>query len=285
MPDEAEGMGSSSTGAVEPESSGGATSGDAVSSSGSSSEAGTTDPAVEESSSEDGGFIAPPDVGGGASGVCLGVTEVGHLGTVATTAAEPAELTCAPTPSGCGGDVVGSWTIASHCGLESLPNFFENDCDGSTMEVIASEVEGTFTFDEDGGYAFDTSLLLDLDVGLDTQSCYGIDCGTFADILNDEDNNLEAACEAAEEGGCSCLMTITNERTDTGTWDVDGDNIVFTNAGQEQEPIPLCVQGDRLELWEPLHESQLFESTPCDTPADCEDALGDLYETWRCLEL
>jgi hypothetical protein len=79
-------------------------------------------------------------------------------------------------------------------------------------------------------------------------------------------------------------MTITDDGTTQGTYEITEDGLVLTTDGLAGDPIPMCVTGDRLELWETLHESQAYPDTPCVDAAECEDALGDEYDEWLCVE-
>ncbi len=239
----------------------------------------------DESSSEDSGFIGRPDAGvSPPPGICVGLTEVGFLGTVSRRTDAAVDPTCAPEPASCGGDLVGTWTIESDCGLEALPNFFAETCPESTMTFIDSVVAGTRTFAEDGSYASDAMLQFDLHLDIDAMDCFGIDCATLGVALDGE-NNLDAVCDDAPEGsGCACLLTITNDLTVQGTWSVEGDAVTLTFDGEASDPRPFCVQGDRLALWEGLHESRAYPETACADASDCADALGDAHDEWLCVE-
>lgn len=246
----------------------------------------TGDPDDDGSSSDDdgAGFLRRPD-GGVPSGFCVGRSAVGHLATVHADDDVPVDPTCSSTPTPCGGDIVGTWTIQSHCGLDELPSFFEHECPGSTMEVLGSDVQGTRTFADDFSYEQQSTLVLDVEVLIDTMTCFGVDCESFGELLEDAGNDLTAVCsESAEAEACSCLLMITDQRADQGTYEITEDGVVLTVKGIPTDPIPHCATGDRLELWEPLYESRTYPRTPCLEAADCEAALGDAYEEWLCIE-
>ena len=239
---------------------------------------------TSSSSSEEGGFIDAPDAGTPLPGICVGLTEIGFLGTVHRGGETPVDTACTSTPAPCGGDPVGAWTIESNCGLDGLPNFFAGDCPESTMTFLASEVSGTRTFDEDGSFATDSTLSLDVELQLPAMECFGIDCETFGQALSGEDN-LDASCADAPEGdACVCLLTITNDLSAEGTWSVEDESLTLTVNGQPGDPLPFCVEDDRLALWEALHESQAYPETPCADAMDCADALGDEHDEWICVE-
>lgn len=230
-----------------------------------------------------GGFIPEMDLGDVPAGFCFGISDVGHLSTVYASA----ELTmpaCNPEPAPCGGDVVGTWTIDSHCGFESLSNFFAGDCPSSTMSYVASELTGTQVLGDDGSFSLEGELSIDLDLQIDTDTCFGVGCGQFGDLLTMQDNNLEVACVEAEGSeGCDCAMTITNTLEREGTYAVEGDMITLTTDVGTADPAPFCVAGDHLTIWEVLNETQAYPKVTCDVPEDCERALGDEHDEWLCI--
>jgi len=244
----------------------------------------TTGQADESTGMDEDGFIPRPDGGGAPAGICIGIDDVGHLATVHGATQTPVDPSCSPRPAPCGGDIVGSWTIQGHCGLESLPNLFESECPGSTMAYLSSDVQGTSTFGADLTFTMDGNLSLDVEIVLDTMACFGVECEAFGELISDEAENVEAVCGESPESVCACLMTITSDRSSAGTYDVTADGLVLTVDGVPGDPIPTCVDADRLTLWDSLQESQAYPTVPCDDAADCEAALGDAHETWLCAQ-
>lgn len=265
-----------------------ATTGTAASTTTAATMAADTTGAPDESSgstaAETGSFLHRPDGGTTPAGICVGLSSIGYMATIHGADDAPVDPTCSTTADACGGDVVGTWTIQSHCGLDALPNFFAQDCPGSAMTFLASDVQGARTFADNGSFTVETSLALDVELELDAMECFGIDCETFGAIIDQEDNNVAASCSQPEGGACTCLMTITSDDATDGTWEIVDDALVLTVDGQAGDPIPFCAEGDRLALWETLHESQAFPETFCADASDCEDALGDAYEEWICVE-
>ena len=247
-----------------------------------------TTAAVDETGtagSDTASFLPEMDLGDFPAGICVGVSEVGHLSTVYATNDAPSAGACNPEPAPCGGDVVGTWSIDTHCGFESLTNFFEDECPGSTMTYVASELIGTQILGDDGTYSLEGDLTIDFDLQLDTETCFGVGCTDFGELLTMEDNNLELACTDAERaGGCDCFMTIENTLDREGTYTVEQDGLVLTNENGSSDPTPYCVEGDHLTLWEALRETQGYPEVTCDVPEDCEAALGDEHEQWLCVQ-
>jgi hypothetical protein len=243
---------------------------------------GVVDP--ESSSSEDsGGFIGFPDVGEVLPGFCVGVTPVGWLDVAHARDEDPIDPVCSPTPEGCGGDIVGTWTVAAHCGIDTLPNFFERDCPGSTMTFLGSEMQGTRTFGDDLTFSLATTLTFDVQVDLDTMDCFGVECEAFGELLDAQQSDLSATCSPTETA-CACILTISDEDAQEGTYAIEDDGLVLTIDGTSADPVPFCVDGDRLDVWHELSESRAYPETPCADPSDCEDAHGDAHEQWICVD-
>jgi hypothetical protein len=84
-------------------------------------------------------------------------------------------------------------------------------------------------------------------------------------------------------------MAVTTTDTTTGPEEVEGTHavteagVVLTVDGRAGEPIEACRTGDRLALWQPRSAIELFFDSLCETPADCEEKFGELYEQWHCV--
>lgn len=234
------------------------------------------------------GFITPPDggTGGGMLGICIGVQEVGHLGTVHTELEPGQTPVCDPTPMNCGSDPVGTWTVRSHCGFEALPNFFASQCPDSTMQFLGSDVAGTRTFHEDLTFEYDTTLVIDVEAQLDPMECFGASCAAFGTALDGE-QNIEAVCEE-DESGCACLLSITQQVQSEGTYAVTEDGLELTADGALSGPFPFCRQDEELRLWEPITSSEPHPEVTCEAAQDCIDAFADdpTYAEfeWFCVE-
>lgn len=232
------------------------------------------------------GFLVPPDGGVATAGTCFGISSTGNLATVhamdGTTA--PGEATCAPQPKTCGGNVVGSWTVEEHCGLEDLPNFLADQCPESTLTVLDSTLTGSRTYGEDLTFEREFSSEIDLQITLDAMDCYGISCEAFGQLLNDQDNNLIGMCADDEPSGCLCPLMLVSDNYSTGTYEQTEAGIVHSANGQDGEPTPVCLDADgQLTFWDPLTNSQSFPQVGCDAAEDCQRRLGDAHDQWLCL--
>jgi hypothetical protein len=242
----------------------------------------TTDPIDPSTGEGSAGFITPPDGGSYPAGYCLGQRRVGYLATVHGPD-EPA--VCNPEPMNCGADPVGTWTVQEHCGFEALPNFFADQCPESTMQVLDSAVEGTRTFGEDSSYSESFTLTIETQFDLDSEACFGLACAEFGQAIDSEEQ-LSASCSEVETG-CRCSLTITDEAHRQGTYSVTEGGVVVDAEDSSSDPIPFCLDGDTLTVWDPLVETRSRQDIPCDVPQDCEAALDDEPETtdfeWYCV--
>lgn len=222
----------------------------------------------EESSSGD-----PP-----SDGVCIGIDQVGFVGSVYSLDGAPIDTTCAPDPAPCGGDLVGTWNIESNCGFEDFPNPLEGKCAGSvfTLEVVGQS--GSITFAGDGTYTEDVDVQVQAVIELDPMMCFGVDCATFEGILQADDPG--ASCTSMM-GTCTCTFPPEPAGGPTmGTYVVMGDSVVLDD-GTDVTELQYCVMGDRLDAWEELYN---FTDTGvlCGDEQDCMDALGDAHQFYVC---
>ncbi len=213
-----------------------------------------------------------------ADGVCEGFTQVGDVATVLSRDGMPIDPSCDPTPMPCGGDVVGSWTLESTCGLEAFPNPLEQACPGSTFAIEVLGAAGTLTFVDDGSFVQDFDIQAQVVVTLDPMTCFGVDCATFEQLS--QGDNPGTTCMAM---GPTCECTIPDDgmvEQAMGTYEVMGSDIVLTTA-DGAEGMAFCIAGDRLDLWQPLLVPTITE-VMCTDEQDCLDALGDMYDLYAC---
>jgi hypothetical protein len=212
-------------------------------------------------------------------GTCVGIDVVGTLGEVLALDDATIDTTCIATPAGCGGDIVGEWTVQSTCGWEATPNLFDDDCPGAQMTVTSGMITGTRRFNADMTFEFNVETTLELEVNLDAMTCFGADCAGY-EAAAEMQPGVVAACQDTD-GTCECLMTLTSPTAATGTWATAADTVVLTTA-EGEGALEYCVDADRLDLWTPLTEPTPYDE-PCADETDCVDALGNLSEFYVCV--
>jgi hypothetical protein len=227
-----------------------------------------------ESSAEDG---AADSSTGAPTSTCVGWALDGHVADVHAREGAEVEAACDPTPTACGGDPTGSWTVLASCGHAPVDIF---DCESATESDYVSTMTGTRAFAADGGFTWDLVITETLSVELDTASCYGMDCTAFAASLQTETST--ATCESLDEITCACAIEYTSPLALDGTWSTNDDTLVIDLNGPVVE-LPFCASEDRLALWTP-RETATTTDVPCTDVDDCTAELGDAYAHYDCVE-
>ena len=236
---------------------------------------GTTDPTTTTDPTGD------TETTGGPAGICLGIDIVGYLDEVLAPQGAPlVDPACDATPAACGGDVVGTWDVETSCGWDAFPNSFDDACPGATMVVNSGSRTGTRTFEDDNSYSSDLTTTLDFDVNIDAMTCFGIDCAAFEGLLNME-ATLTATCGDDGGGACDCAITLMSSGTSTGTWATADNELTITIDGEDQV-IEYCSAKGRLDLWQPLADTVIYEEA-CEEDIDCFEALGDMSDAYVCV--
>jgi len=244
----------------------------AASESSSSSSSSSSTTAVVDDTTDDTTGEPPID------GVCEGYQQTGNIASVLSRDGMPIDTTCDPAPTPCGGDPVGSWTLESMCGFEDVPNPLAEACPSSTFVAELLSASGTITFVDDGSFMQDFDIQAQVVITLDTMACFGVDCATFEMLA--QGDNPTATCM---EMGPMCECTLPDNGMPEqfmGTWEVMGNDLVLTTA-EGAGGYQLCIEGDRLDLWQPIIGSTTTDVL-CMDDQDCIDALGDMYDFYSC---
>jgi hypothetical protein len=151
------------------------------------------------------------------------------------------------TREACGGDIVGTWGIEESCaGLRA-----SEECPQSAPLYSRYNRTGTYSFSEAGELVMNqrTRSSFHWNVPL---SCFpGYGCATLESLLATDGVGTDADASCSDQGdSCSCDVTTSVEETFTGTYEVDGSTVAFSN-GVEYD---YCVDGTELYL-----ESGAFE--------------------------
>jgi hypothetical protein len=169
------------------------------------------------------------------------------LGAASCGSGAPA---CQPSFTPCGGNIVGTWSFATTCGMQNLTS---TSCPGESFN-LSPNVSATFTFNADG--TFSENATVD-ETGTETipLSCLGgtvTDCtkldqsGTFSGLTFSVSN-----CSGTAAEGCTCTITETGTLSLTGTWTAAGTNLsLASNGGKPGTPIGYCVSGSALLIAE-----------------------------------
>ena len=141
----------------------------------------------------------------------------------------------------CGGDPVGTWTIADVC-VTGGDFVAPDECPEATGSN-AFELSGTITFNDDETYEANVTSLVTGDFTIPASCLEGLPITSCADLEQDEDTT----CEGTPDTECSCSFTIENVDTDPGTWSTTGNQLDLDGEGAGD----YCVDGDAMSLHAP----------------------------------
>jgi hypothetical protein len=162
--------------------------------------------------------------------------------------------------SPCGGNIVGTWKIASACstGATAMPN---SGCSGETVAVNSINDSGTISFNADGTYQasldISASETVTLPMSCLTAGGVTLTCDQFAMALvtsvqssNGGASPLAGTCTTVGSD-CHCTVTVNlHAPTVTGTYTVSGTSFMSMPAGSTTPgEAAYCVQGNTLFLF------------------------------------
>lgn len=185
-----------------------------------------------------------------------------------------------PNVAGCGGDVVGTWTIDNAClgGFGRVPaaDGLQGFCQQAAIDSSGLRLAGTITYDANGTYAEDAKLIgrLSFDLppacltrqgaALTCQQLSGasaqvsttasIDTGAAGTGARAPSSSASISCAANFDGGCACSTSIEQDVSVNGLYTTQGSMLTQLGGASAE----YCVQGDTLYLRSPM---QMLMST------------------------
>ena len=157
---------------------------------------------------------------------------------------------------GCGGDLVGTWTIDSAC----TDNFIrlmgtavdQPECGGLIVDT-QSDATGTFTFTAN---TLSSSATLSIDVTARyTPACVmalangaAVDLAATCSSLSDQYAmmpSVSGASCAIEGDNCDCILSFDQPVSTNEMYTVSGNTITYPN---DPDPITYCVTGNQLQM-------------------------------------
>jgi hypothetical protein len=156
---------------------------------------------------------------------------------------------CGHVPA-CGGDIVGTWSVVSSCvtpGNVLGQDFATSFCPTSVSAYNggAEAYAGAWSFSSDLNY----SIAL-YPVGTQSLVCSdGRTCAqqdTAIKALQSMDPTVQTAGCTAGGANCRCTYSIATLQMDSGTYTVDGTQLVLTSSTASPATYDFCVQGNTL---------------------------------------
>jgi hypothetical protein len=150
--------------------------------------------------------------------------------------------------AGCGGDLVGTWKIASAC-FDSPPMMASMSCPGLTTTTNLDE-QGTVTYRADGTYTGNLTLSGSVNVSVPasclTQQGTTVTCAQLQESLRASAAYSSVTCTGSS--GCSCVAQIAPQtQAPSGTYAVSGSTVTHS-AGNSPDSNDFCVQGTTLTM-------------------------------------
>ncbi len=149
--------------------------------------------------------------------------------------------------TGCGGDITGTWTIASVC-LNEPDSTLTETCGAVNMHIGSATATGTLTFNADGTQSQNFTAVIE-----DTL-IFPTSCVANATVCTQSEAAVNAQAGASDghctfsSAGCTCTFKVTQTNTDGGNYQVSGTSVTFQNTGEDPETDPYCVSGNKLSL-------------------------------------
>lgn len=179
------------------------------------------------------------------------------------------------TGRSCGGDPVGTWTIANQCDVQAGANdSIEDLCPGATADVSKVKASGTYSFGADGTYTSTTSA--DGPVSLTipktcltaaqmqagqtglTLTCEALPAllqllaaagGTSGDTNNTAASSFKNLTCTDKGSACACSGTLAvKDQQQTGTYKVSGSMLTTTPASGADDATEwqYCAEGGKV---------------------------------------
>jgi hypothetical protein len=195
-----------------------------------------------------------------ASGVvlvcgCGGRAELEHAPSDdAGTTPDSGLLQCAPF-IGCGGDLVGTWTLISTC--LDMP-VQQAGCE--TLQYTGNQSQATFEFSEAGTFRQDASAKYRLTTVIPA-GCITSSCASFQDSYQTKiaSNGSGTVTCSASDGGCVCNAEAETREVTSGQYSVSGASLTLALSPTTESGInSYCVSNDQLTLHESGFGSSVY---------------------------
>jgi hypothetical protein len=161
--------------------------------------------------------------------------------------------TCDPnfgSGDACGGDEVGSWTLADTCPDSDLLQQMQSACEGATGADDSPVPQGALMLD---GETFSKWLYLYHEITLqipEGSACLDeevVDCPQVGSDLAALDSSVAAYCVSDSANGCDCLFIGGTESSTSGTYTVNRSSGRLT-LNEGEGVYDYCVQGDFMTM-------------------------------------
>ena len=177
--------------------------------------------------------------------VALAVFLFGCGGNSGLSPSPPSALDACHNPPACGGDIVGSWSIASTCLGVDLSSYTDG-CPDSVAQANGYQITGMVTYDADMTFTLMSMLTGSVTVRYPT-ACLtppdgaAVTCEQLGAALLAPGSYQAVQC-LSNGMGCDCTIQSTPETvTRTGMYSISANNVLLAGTADESD---YCVKGD-----------------------------------------
>jgi hypothetical protein len=155
--------------------------------------------------------------------------------------------------AGCGGDVVGTWTIQSTCVTPSMPSM---GCEGTTADTSGFKTTGSITFNADKTFTsnitFSGSVTTTLPASCLMRNGVTATCAQVQETLQPSVTSgdyTSATCTATGNGGCACTLGLVPQTdTNSGSYSTSGSVLTEIDPDGSTDDNAYCVKGNTMTL-------------------------------------
>lgn len=150
----------------------------------------------------------------------------------------------------CGGDVVGTWTLAASCiNTGALSAMLASVCPGASASAAAPTISGTLTFNSDLTYVANGVTGTVAITEVVPLSCTGdASCAAFAQTLTaGATSPVSVNCSGSSTCTCAISGSMTT-MTESGTYATTGTMLSTIPTTGAQSDDPYCVKGSTLHV-------------------------------------
>lgn len=184
------------------------------------------------------------------SGWAWGVVALALVGCGGSDESDPAQCS---NIAGCGGDVVGQWTIQSTCLTPTLSSM--NSCEGMTADASGVKTTGTITFKSDktftSSFAQSGSMVVNVPASCLMRNGATVSCTQLQQGLQGSaaDPSVTSVSCAAANGGCACTLVMAPQNSsNSGSYETSGSVLTEVKSDGSSEENAYCVKGGTLTL-------------------------------------
>jgi hypothetical protein len=158
----------------------------------------------------------------------------------------------------CGGNIVGTWTVATACAQSTAPTSVTTGSCTETTQVGQISASGTATFNSDMTYTYSLSESASETVTV-PMSCLTVAGVTvtcdelqmdLGGAIKDDAGATTTTCTTSGTS-CSCDVSVAGQAvTETGTYTISGDTVTTTSSTSTGTTGggQYCVQGNTLHI-------------------------------------